>query len=251
MPEREDRRHDLVLAAQASPGRAREELIDALLPRIRYHARRYRYVRGVNHEELMQEGIAGLLAALERYDASRENCFWTYAAWWVRGAMQGVVSELRGPVVLSDRAARRHARIERAHQERLRRDGREARLTDLARDTDLHEEEVWRLRGATSPSRALDEPFSSDEGLQIKFIDTLVDPTAHEAYDEVLAEMSSTDIPRLRAELTDREDLVVRGRYGLDGPPRPLREIAVSLGISAERVRQIERDALRKMREAA
>jgi DNA-directed RNA polymerase sigma subunit (sigma70/sigma32) len=58
-------------------------------------------------------------------------------------------------------------------------------------------------------------------------------------------------VPRLRAELTDREDLVVCARFGLDGPQQPLRELARVLGVSSERVRQIERNALRKMREAA
>jgi RNA polymerase primary sigma factor/RNA polymerase nonessential primary-like sigma factor len=134
----------------------------------------------------MQEGIAGLLVALERYDDGRENCFWTYAAWWVRGAMQNLVSELRGPVVLSDRALRRQARIERSRSERLREHGREATVSELAVDNDLCEEEVSRLRGAARPARSLDEPLPFGDGVVVSFGDTLADPTAHEAYDDLL-----------------------------------------------------------------
>jgi RNA polymerase primary sigma factor len=251
MLESDDHGRDLVLAAKAGPGRAREQLIEAFLPHIRFHARRYRNVTAVQHDELMQEGIAGLLTALQRYDEHRENCFWTYASWWVRGAMQGVVSELGGPVVLSDRAARRQARIDRERHENLRLCGREATAAELAREADVSEEDVWSLRAATGPARGLDEPISSRDGVLANFADILADPTAHEAFDDVLDAIASSDVPRLRAALSDREDRVVRGRYGFDGPAQPLREIARSLGVSLERVRQIERVALRKMREAA
>ena len=251
MRDGDDHGRDLVLAAKAGPGRAREQLVKAFLPHIRFQARRYRNVTAVQHEELIQEGIAGLLAALQRYDEQRQNCFWTYASWWVRGAMQGVVSELRGPVVLSDRAARRQARIDRARHETLRLSGREATTAELAREADVSEQDVWSLRAATGPARGLDEPIASRDGVPASFADVLADPTAHEAFDDVLDAIASRDLPRLRAVLSDREDLVVRGRYGFDGPSRPLREIARSLGVSPERVRQIERAALRKMREAA
>lgn len=242
---------ELVVAAKESSGPAREELIEAFLPRLRYLARRYRHVGGISQEELIQEGVAGLLAALARYDDTRENCFWTYAAWWVRSAMQSIVSELRGPVVLSDRALRRYASIERARRERLLLHGTEATLTELARDADLREDDVWRLQAASAPARGLDEPFPGGVGPSRPLLDTLADPAAQDPYDEVLYASATSEVPRLRAELSEREDLVVRGRFGFDGPEQPLSEIARSLGVTPERVRQIERDALRKMREAA
>lgn len=243
---------ELVLAAKASPGRAREQLIETFLPRIRHVARNYRRVSSVQHQELMQEGVAGLLTALARYDESRENCFWTYAAWWVRAAMQSVVAELRGPVVLSDRASRLYARLERARNERLRRYGRDATPAELAADTDLGTDEVVRLRGAASPAYCLDQPVIHRAGAsELLFVDLLADPAAQDAYEAVLHTIETSDVPRLRAELTEREDFVVSGRFGFDGPEQPLRVIAGRLGLSPESVRQIERDALRKMREAA
>jgi DNA-directed RNA polymerase sigma subunit (sigma70/sigma32) len=165
--------------------------------------------------------------------------------------MQGVVSELRGPIVLSDRALRRHASIERARREQLVLHGTDATLTELALETDLREEDVWKLRAAAAPASALDESFPGADGPSRPLIDTLADPAAQDPYDDVLDAGPTSEVPRLRAELNEREDLVVRGRFGFDGPEQPLREIARALGVTPERVRQIEREALRKMREAA
>ena len=83
------------------PARA-PQLVEAFLPAIAAVGRVYRGAGGVDRMELMQEGVAGLLRALERYEPERGVPFWSYAAWWVRQAMQQLVAELTLPVVLSD-----------------------------------------------------------------------------------------------------------------------------------------------------
>src|ERR1700716_223679 len=100
----------LVVAAKRGGMRERERMIEAFRPAIAHIARRYRRQAAVSWMELMQEGVVGLLRALERYDPQRGSRFWAYASWWVRQAMQQVVSELSGPVGLSDRAPRQPAR---------------------------------------------------------------------------------------------------------------------------------------------
>src|SRR3954447_2238917 len=109
---------ELVLAAKRDRGR-HEELIEAFRPLIGSVARTYRRPGVLDHEELMQQGIVGLLDALERYDPSFGTPFWAYACWWVRQAMQQMVSQLTGPVVLSDRAQRALSRLGAARSAHL------------------------------------------------------------------------------------------------------------------------------------
>src|SRR4051812_46157354 len=104
LPPRRERR--LVASAEAGDVAARAEIVDAFMPAIGGIARRYRRPGQIEHVELMQEGVVGLLRAVDRYDPRYETPFWAYASWWVRQAMQQLVSEMTRPAVLSDRAQR-------------------------------------------------------------------------------------------------------------------------------------------------
>jgi RNA polymerase primary sigma factor len=102
---------ELVFAAKGSRGEARDAFLEAFTPLIESVARGYRGASGVAREELTQEGVVGLLRALERYDPELETPFWAYASWWVRQAMRQFVSEQSRPLVVPDRAVSRPARI--------------------------------------------------------------------------------------------------------------------------------------------
>ena len=96
---------ELVLAAKECRGEARDALLEAFTPLIGTVARGYRGASEVGRGELMQQGMVGMLRALQRYDPELETPFWAYASWWVRQAMQQLVSELGRPVVVPDRRA--------------------------------------------------------------------------------------------------------------------------------------------------
>ena len=242
--------HELVVAAQRGRPGARDELVAAFMAPIASVARLYRGTRAVSREELMQDGVVGLLRAVERYDATLGTPFWAYACWWVRQAMQQLVSELTRPVVLSDRAVRQLARVRSAERERLQSRGKTPTLHELASDTGLTRPQVENLIAAARTPRALDEPIGGEESGST-FGELLADPRAEDAYERVptLAEIGALE-PLLEL-LDDRERMIVRARFGLDGPEQTLREIALGLGVSAERVRQIEGRAREKLREAA
>src|SRR5919199_2063510 len=133
LPESVERR--LIVAARAGDQTARARLVEAFLPLIASVARLYRESPRLERMELLQEGVVGLLRALERYEPDRGTPFWAYASWWVRQAMQQVVSELTRPVVLSDRALRQLARVREAHRDAIARDGREPTHGELAERT--------------------------------------------------------------------------------------------------------------------
>jgi RNA polymerase sigma factor (sigma-70 family) len=241
----------LVAAAQQGDARARAELVDAFMPLIASVARLYRGAQGVDRLELLQEGVVGLLRAVERYDATRETPFWAYAKWWVRHAMQQLVSELTRPVVLSDRALRQLARLKDAHGQAMAESGREPSREELAARTGLQREQVDNLFAIDRLPRSTDETVSTEDGDVGTFGELLVDPLAEGEYERVLSAIEEQELLALLGGLSDRERSVLRARYGLDGEEQTLRQIADRLGVSAERVRQLEHRALGKLGAAA
>jgi RNA polymerase primary sigma factor len=255
-PQREGHRLDadgeraLVRRALDRQPHARDELVDAFMPLIGTVARHYRGAPAIQRDELMQDGVVGLLRALERFDPALETPFWAYASWWVRQAMQQLVSELGRPVVLSDRAARQLARVRAAQRQIEQERGHEPSCAELGVACDLAPAQVEQLVAAARRPRGLEEPLGGEGGADGTYGDLVVDPRAEDEYDSVPARVATEALPELLEGLDDREREIVDGRFGLDGPERTLRELAVSLGVSAERVRQLEARALDKLRDA-
>jgi RNA polymerase primary sigma factor len=241
----------LVQAAKDGDRQAREELVEAFLPLIAGVARVYRGSGSITRTELMQEGVVGLLRALERFDPAVGVPFWGYAAWWVRQAMQQLVAELTRPMVLSDRALRQLAQLKRAHGEFVQRHGREPSAGELAQATSLTDAQVDELRALERAPRSIEEPVTGSDGELGMFGELLADPLAHDAYDQLLDHSEIEQVRALLGSLGDRERMILRARYGLDGPQRSLREVGEQLGLTGERVRQIENRALGKLRAAA
>lgn len=236
----------LIAAARTGDQQARAQLVEVYLPHIASLARTYRS-GSVQRQELLQEGVVGLLRALERFEPARGVPFWAYAGWWVRQAMQQLVSELTRPIVLSDRALRNLAKLKQAHHDTLQRTGRQPSGAELAVQAGLDRSQVDDLLAAERTPRALDAPAGGEEDEVGTFGDLLVDPLAEDAYERVLAAIAVEELHGVLAGLSERERRVLRERYGLDGPERTLREIGEELGLSAERVRQIERRGLAKL----
>jgi RNA polymerase primary sigma factor len=242
---------ELVLAAESGDADARDRLVEAFMPLIASVARIYRSSRAVDRGELMQEGVVGLLSALERYDPARGTPFWAYASWWVRQAMQQLVSELTRPVVLSDRALRQLARVKDARREYLQAHCSDPSSTDLAESTGLTRDQVENLLAVERAPRGLEEPVGDDDGTDALFGELIADPFAEDAYERVDRRLEVDGLRHLPSELCEREQAILRARFGLDGRQQTLREVAGRLDLSAERVRQIEERALEKLRTAA
>jgi RNA polymerase primary sigma factor len=241
----------LVLAAQARPGPDRDRLVRAYLPLIGSVARTYVGTGNIERRELMQEGIVGLLRALQRFDPELGASLWAYASWWVRQAMQQLVSEMARPIVLSDRALRQLARIRAAERGFAQQHGREPTPREIAESTGVRLEHVESLASAARRPRALEERIGGEPDDGAALVERVADPRAEDAYELVPTRVACTQLPILLEVLDDRERGIVRDRFGLDGEARTLREVAEDLGISAERVRQIEQEALEKCRTAA
>jgi RNA polymerase sigma factor (sigma-70 family) len=240
-----------VLAAQADDCGARDRLVAVFMPMVGAVARGYASSARVTRMELMQEGVVGLLRALERYDPELGTPFWPYASWWVRQAMQQLVAQMTRPIVLSDRALRRLARIKEARRGLLRSGSREPTGDDLAAATGLTRTQVDSLLAAERVPRGLEEPVGGEDPVAGTIGELVADPVAEEDYDRVDERMQVETFRELAEQLGTRERGIVFAHYGLAGPARTLREIAGELALSVERVRQIEDRALGKLREAS
>jgi len=239
---------ELIRAARAGDERARARLVEAFMPLISSVARVYRESPSVDRVELLQEGVVGLLRALERYEPERGVPFWGYAVFWVRQAMQQLVAELTRPLVLSDRALRQLARLKDAHRGAVQETGREPGRDNLVARSGLTRDQVDGLLLAERPARSTDEPVEGGVGT---FGDLIADPLAEGEYERVLDAIQAQQLLALLSALSDREREVLRLRYGLEGEQQSLRAVGARLGLSAERVRQIEDRALGKLAAAA
>ena len=243
---------ETVAAAKAGDERALTEVVESCLPQITRLARRYAAAPHVERLELIQEGVAGLLQALHRYDPERETPLCAYAQPTVQRAMQRLVGELGDAVALSDHALRRLSRLKSAEDDLMREQHRLPTRREIVERSGVSEEEAERLLRATSRPRSLQEPITAEDGNVIGSLGDLVDdPRAEDAYDRVLDVLEAHELRPLLSVLSPRERSVLRARYGLDGEPQSIREVAERLGLSTSRVRDIERRALRKLRQAA
>jgi RNA polymerase primary sigma factor len=248
LPEQE---RDLVIATEAGDAVACRELVDAFLPAIGAMARNYNTGAGVERRELMQEGVVGLLRAVKRYEPRLNTPFWAYASWWVRQAMQNLVAEMARPVVLSDRALRGLALIKTARSVHVRDQGREPTIAELASATGFTVAQLDSLLAIERTPRTLEEPLSTDNGTAATVGEMIADPRSEQEYERVLDEMEMLQVRDLTAALDERERTVLSSHYGLGRTPQTLREIGDGLGLTSERVRQIEAAALKKLRDAA
>jgi len=244
----EPQERQLVATAQAGDRAATARLVEEFLPAIGAVAGPYRHSGRVEPVELLQEGVVGLLRALERFDPDRGVRFWSYAVWWVRQAMQHLVSELTLPTVLSDRALRQLARVRDAHTEFVRAHGREPAPAELAEAAGIAVDHVESLIATGHPARPLESGAGGGDRALGQFGDLLADPLAEGEYELVLDSIEVEQLRSLLGGLSDRERMILRSRYGLDGEEQSLRQVAGRLGVSGERVRQIEQHALGKLR---
>jgi RNA polymerase sigma factor (sigma-70 family) len=240
----------LARRAQAGDEAAREELIRRLLPLVHATARRYR-TEGLEQADLLQEGIVGLLRALQRFDPERGVPFAAFATWWIRQSLQEARGDFMRPLRLPPKALRQLSQLKSEHQRIYEGERRSAKVGELAERTNIELGQAEALLVADARERSLDEPIASMDAELGTLGDLLEDPLSAAAYEDVVDAVAGEQLRALLSRLTEREREVVRARFGFDAPAEKLSDVGERLGVSAERVRQIEERALAKLRSAA
>ena len=195
--------------------------------------------------DLIQEGIFGLIRAAEKFDYRRGFKFSTYATFWIRQAIQRGLANKARTIRIPVHIGQRERRIARAQRDLSARLGREPSDSEIAEEAEMSEAQVEEVRAAARTVTSLDRPVGDDG--ETAFGDLLEgDGAAME--EEVQVSLVKETLRQTVSELPEPERNVIVLRYGIDGgEPKALRETGRRLGLSAERVRQIEARALKRL----
>ena len=227
---------------------ARARLIKSNLRLVISIAKKYRG-RGVLFEDLIQEGNAGLIKAVERFDPSLGNRFSTYATWWIRQAVTRAIADHARTVRLPAHVVDAVFRLRRAENALSTELGRDATEEELAIQLGTKTEEVRRLREVSQPIGSVNARIgtAAEEGAEMG--DLLPDEHVGDDYLRVEIGQWEGTLREAVRSLPEREARILNMRHGLDGSKsRTLREVSEALGISQERARQVEIKALRTIR---
>lgn len=226
--------------------RSRAKLISANLRLVVSIARRYQG-HGLTLPDLIQEGSLGLMRAVDKFDAGRGLKFSTYATYWIRQSVGRAVADQGRTVRLPVHLGERLSQLSKVRQQLTQQLDRDPTPEEVAAEMGLSAEQVLRAERAALTPASLDEPHGDDGSGALS--DTLSDQQEATPLEQVSSQLLRADLHEALSYLTSRERHIIELRYGLgEHPPLTLEQIGRTLNLTRERVRQLEAEALKKLR---
>lgn len=230
----------LATSIKAGDAKAIQEMVRRNLKYVVTVANKYRGL-GISLQDLIEEGNIGLIQAAKRFDVSRNVKFITYAVWWIKQAIMHSLAEQSGTVKLPVKQAGKVLKINKRIQQMVQNLEREPTQSELAKDLGFRDDEVNSIMRAYRTHLSLDSPLKDSE--DTAYLDLLENKDFIPYDDQLMQSSLSEKVDQLLKDLSEREALILKMRFGFLGEVRTLEEIGKEIGLSRERVRQIEKRA--------
>jgi RNA polymerase primary sigma factor len=235
----------LAEAIKQGDPKAIQEMVRRNLKYVVTVANKYRGF-GMSLQDLIEEGNIGLIQAAKRFDVSRNVKFITYAVWWIKQAIMHSLAEQSGTVKLPVKQAGKITKFNKKSQQMCQDMEREPTQSEVAKSLGYNDDEINSIMRAYRTHLSLDTPLKNDE--HTPYLDLLENKNLIPYDDQIMQESLSKKVDQMLEDLSEREATILKMRFGFSGEVKTLEEIGREIGLSRERVRQIEKRAKERLK---